>query len=203
MGRLKLISVSLVEIMAMKNILFASCLSLFCAIASAAELSGVFVDDEIKASSGETLVLNGIGLREKFWVDVYVGALYLPDKSSDVAEILSRPGPWRVQLDFVYKEVDQKKLIKAWREGFEKNQSDETLQKLQPRIDQFYQYFDSGVVAKEQYAFDYIPQQGVRISRNQKELGVIPGEDFKNALLEIWLGNHPADKKLKKGMLGL
>jgi len=187
----------------MKNIILASCLSLFCAIAAAAELSGVFIDDEIKASSGETLVLNGIGLREKFWVDVYVGALYLPGKSTDVAEILSRPGPWRIQLDFVYRKVDQEKLVKAWREGFEKNQSDETLQKLQSRIDQFYQYFDSAVVAKEQYAFDYVPQQGVRISRNQKELGLIPGEDFKNALLEIWLGNHPADKKLKKGMLGL
>ncbi|MDH3389472.1 MAG: chalcone isomerase family protein, partial [Gammaproteobacteria bacterium] len=37
----------------------------------------------------------------------------------------------------------------------------------------------------------------------QNELGLIPGEDFKNALLEIWLGNYPADKKLKKGMLGL
>ncbi len=187
----------------MKNIILASCLSLFSAIAVAAELSGVFVDNEIKTPAGETLVLNGIGLREKFWVDVYVGALYLPSKSTDVAEILSQPGPWRVQLDFVFKEVDQEKLIKGWREGFEKNQNAETLQQLQARIEQFYQYFDSGVVAKEQYAFDYLPQQGVRVTRNNKELGVIPGEDFKNALLEIWLGNHPADKKLKKGMLGL
>lgn len=187
----------------MKRIILASCLSLFSAIAAAGELSGVFVNDEIKTPAGETLVLNGIGLREKFWVDVYVGALYLPSKSADVAEILSRPGPWRIQLDFVFKEVDQEKLIKAWREGFEKNQSAETLQQLQARIEQFYQYFDSGVVAKEQYAFDYLPQQGVRVTRNNKALGVIPGEDFKNALLEIWLGNHPADKKLKKGMLGL
>jgi len=187
----------------MKKLLLASCISLFSAIGVAAELSGVFVDDEIKTPAGETLVLNGIGLREKFWVDVYVGALYLPSKSADVAEILSRPGPWRIQLDFVFKEVDQEKLIKAWREGFEKNQSAETLQQLQARIDQFYQYFDSSVVAKEQYAFDYLPQQGVRVTRNQKQLGMIPGEDFKNALLEIWLGNHPADKKLKKGMLGL
>ena len=187
----------------MKKIILASCLSLFCSIAAAAELSGVFVDDEIKTPAGETLVLNGIGLREKFWVDIYVGALYLPSKSADVAEILSRPGPWRVQLDFVFKEVDQEKLIKAWREGFEKNQSAATLQQLRARIERFYQYFDSSVVAREQYAFDYMPRQGVRVTRNRQELGMIPGEDFKNALLEIWLGNHPADKKLKKGMLGL
>ena len=187
----------------MKKILLATCLGLWSAMAAAAELSGVFIDDEIKMPSGQTLTLNGVGLREKFWVDVYVGSLYLPTKSSDVAEILSRQGPWRVQLDFVYKEVDREKLITAWREGFEKNQSAETLQQLQSRIEQFYQYFDSNVVAKEQYAFDYVPEQGVRVTRNDKVLGMIPGEDFKNALLEIWLGNRPADKKLKKGMLGL
>lgn len=187
----------------MKKIILASYLLSLLSIASAAELSGVFVDDEIRAASGETLVLNGIGLREKFWVDVYVGSLYLPAKSDDVAEILSRPGPWRVQLDFIFKEVAPDKLLEAWREGFEKNQNAETLQQLQPRIEQFYRYFDSNVVAKERYAFDYLPGQGVLVTRNDSELGLIPGEDFKNALLEIWLGNHPADKKLKKGMLGL
>ncbi len=187
----------------MKQIILAVYLLLLTTIASAAELSGIFVDDEIKTVTGETLVLNGIGLREKFWVDVYVGSLYLPAKSNDVAEILSRPGPWRLQLDFVFKEVAPDKLLEAWREGFEKNQNEETLKQLQPRIDQFYQFFSTSVVAKERYAFDYLPGQGVLVTRNDKELGLIPGEDFKNALLEIWLGNKPADKKLKKGMLGL
>ena len=110
-----------------KKIILASILLSLATIASAAELSGVFVEDEIKSVSGETLVLNGIGLREKFWVDVYVGSLYLPAKSDDVAEILSRPGPWRVQLDFVYKEVAPDKLLEAWREGFEKNQDADSL----------------------------------------------------------------------------
>ena len=187
----------------MKKLRLALILCLCSATAGAAELAGVFVDDEIKTDDGQTLVLNGLGLREKFWIDVYVGALYLPQKSSDVAEILSRPGPWRVQMDFIYKEVDRENLIKTWQEGFEKNQTAETLGKLQTRIEQFYQYFDGSVMAKEQYAFDYAPGKGVTVSRNGKQLGTIEGEDFKNALLEIWLGNRPANKKLKKGMLGL
>jgi len=187
----------------MNKTILAICLCLFGTAAMAAELSGVFVDDEIKAIGGETLVLNGVGLREKFWVDVYVGSLYLQSKSDDVAEILSKPGPWRVQLDFVYKEVASEKLLDGWREGFEKNQDAATLKQLQQRIEQFYGYFAKGAVAKDQYIFDYTPGQGTLVSKNRQELGLIPGEDFKNALLEIWLGNHPADKKLKKGMLGL
>lgn len=187
----------------MKKLIIAACLSLNTGLLMAAELSGVFVDDEIKAVNGETLILNGLGLREKLWVDVYVGSLYLTQKSDDVAAILSRPGPWRIQLDFVYKEVSSKKLLDAWREGFEKNQSQETLIQLQTRIDQFYGYFTDSAIAKDRYAFDFLPGTGTQISKNGEPLGTIPGEDFKSALLEIWLGNYPADKKLKKGMLGL
>ncbi len=187
----------------MKQIITASYLLLLATTAPAAEMAGVFVDDEIKSVTGETLVLNGIGLREKLWVDVYVGSLYLPSKSSDVAEILSRPGPWRVQMDIVYKEVTPKQFIDTWREGFENNQTAKILQKIEPQIQQFYGYFDRNVKAREQYAFDYIPGQGVLVTRSGEELGLIPGEEFKTALLEIWLGNKPGDKKLKKGMLGL
>jgi len=187
----------------MNRVLLATCFYWFSALSAAAEHSGVFIDDEIRLESGPSLVLNGIGLREKLWVDVYVGSLYLPGKSANVAEILSRPGPWRVQLDFIYKEVAREKLLDSWREGFEKNQSPETIKKLQRRIDQFYAYFQTSAIAKDQYQFDYIPGKGVTISKNRQQLGQITGDDFKTALLEIWLGNHPADKKLKKGMLGM
>ena len=187
----------------MKKIMLAAFLATTVSGALAAELSGIFVDDEIKAANGQSLVLNGIGLREKLWFDIYVGSLYLTGKSKDVAEILSRPGPWRIQLDFVYTEVSSDKLLEAWREGFENNQNAETLSKLKPRIEQFYSYFTNAAVAKDQFQFDYIPDQGTRISINKQVVGLIPGEDFKNALLEIWLGNHPADKNLKRSMLGI
>ena len=59
------------------------------------------------------------------------------------------------------------------------------------------------MTAGEQYAFECVPGEGIAVSRNGETLGTIPGEDFKTALLEIWLGNKPADKNLKKGMLGL
>lgn len=174
-----------------------------CTVAMADEISGVFIDKQIQTASGNTLMLNGAGVREKFWVDVYVGSLYLAQKSADITRILSTPGPWRIQLDFVYKEVAQDKLLDSWRAGFEQNQSAEALQKLQPRIEVFYGFFDSSAIAKDQFRFDYLPGSGTQVSKNQQILGVVAGKDFSNALLEIWLGNHPADKGLKKAMLGL
>lgn len=187
----------------MKKLILAATILLLAPQLQAAELAGVFVKDQVTAENGQPLVLNGVGLREKLWIDVYVGSLYLVNKSDNVTEILSAPHAMRIQMDFVYKEVAKKKLLKAWREGFEKNQSKEMLDKLQGRIDQFYGYFDQDVVAQDQYVLDYIPGKGTTVTKNDTVLGLIPGEDFKNALMEIWLGNFPADKKLKRGMLGL
>ncbi len=187
----------------MKALLIAAGLFATSGLVLAAEKAGVSVDDEIKTATGQTLILNGQGLREKLWIDVYVGSLYLPARSSDVAEILSRPGPWRVQLDFIYKEVSREQILEGWREGFEKNQSVATLEKLRPRIEQFNAYFGESAIAGDRYVFEYAPTIGTRVNKNGQPIGVIPGEDFANALLEIWLGNKPADKGLKRGMLGL
>ena len=187
----------------MKTLLRVICLYLTSVIVNAAEVSGVFIDDQVKTQNGDSLLLNGAGLREKFWIDVYVGSLYLPSKSGDVGEILSKPGPLRIQLDFIYKEVAAENLLESWREGFENNQDADSLQSLQARIEQFYQFFDSSAVARDQYRFDYQPGVGTRVSKNQQALGTLPGIDFRNALVEIWLGNHPADKSLKKAMLDL
>jgi len=170
---------------------------------NAAELAGVHVDDTVTTASGDELVLNGIGLREKLWIDVYVGSLYLPARASNVAEIIARPGPVRIDMDIIYKEISPEKFNKAWKEGFEKNQPPERLKTLQSRIDRFYTLFEEPARKGDKFILEYIPGKGTSIRKNGVELGVIEGEDFKNALLEIWLGNHPADKSLKKGMLGL
>lgn len=176
---------------------------MFISTGNTAELGGVFVDDEITVENGEKLILNGSGLREKFWVDIYVGSLYLPEKTSNVADILSSLNAWRVQMDFVYEEVDKEKLLTAWREGFNMNQDEEVIKAISDRMDLFYGFFSENAVEKDQFIIDYIPGKGTTVRKNSKVLGTIPGVDFKNALLEIWLGNYPADDDLKRGMLGL
>ncbi len=185
--------------------LISSFLILFCLSVSvqAKEMAGISVADQITSANSETLLLNGMGLREKLWIDVYVGSLYLAKQSNNVAEILSQPNALRIQLDFIYSEVTSKKLIKAWKEGFEKNQSEEKLKALQQKIDRFYGFFEASAMKTDQFILDYVPGQGTNVSKNNVLLGNIGGEDFKNALVEIWLGNYPADKKLKKGMMGL
>jgi len=43
----------------------------------AVEVGGVAVDEKL-AIDGQSLVLNGDGIRDKWFFDLYVGSLYLP-----------------------------------------------------------------------------------------------------------------------------
>ena len=50
---------------------------------------------------------------------------------------------------------------------------------------------------------EYRPAQGTRVLRGGQALGTdIPGADFNEAMLGIWLGEHPSDDKLKANLLG-
>ena len=180
-----------------------ACLLLPIADLGAREVAGVTVEERITTSNGDSLLLNGAGLREKLWVDVYVGSLYLPTISRDIAEIYSNQGAYRIQMDFVYKVVSRDNLIEAWQEGFENNQKAETLQTLQADLERLYAMFEGDAVKGDQFIFDYSPGKGVSIIINGTQVGQIEGRVFKDALLDIWLGNKPADKDLKRAMVGL
>jgi hypothetical protein len=91
--------------------------------------------------------------------------------------------------------------VNAWNEGFEDNLSDEELDRFRPEIDKFNAMFPT-VVKGDVVYIDYIPGAGTRVIINDEKKGVIAGRDFYTALLDIWLGEEPADNKLKKAMLG-
>ncbi|MEJ2266671.1 MAG: chalcone isomerase family protein [Anaerolineales bacterium] len=168
----------------------------------AGQLAGVQVEDQITNRNGTVMKLNGMGLREKLWIDVYVGSLYLVNPSHESTDVIEGAEPFRVRMDILYSEITAKKLVAAWQEGFEKNQSQEVLAKLAARIEQFNALFSDSARKGDRILIDYVPSEGTRVLKNDKLLGTIEGEDFRKAVLAIWLGEAPADKALKAGMLG-
>jgi len=149
----------------------------------------------------QALTLNGAGIRSKFFISVYIGALYLPEKQHTVSEILQSNGPRRVMMYCLYSDISKQKLVDAWNEGFDENSSAQSLSQLHEHIIEFNKLFPALHKGDIVY-LDYIPDKGTILTFNNKVLGVIPGEDFNIALLKVWLGEHPADSDLKAAMLG-
>jgi hypothetical protein len=170
--------------------------------ATAMEIEGVEIPDTLSLpNSDTTLALNGAGLREKFFVDVYIGALYLESKTTEVKTIMNDTGAASVLMHFLYSEVSKEKLTNGWTEGFEKNTSHAKMQAIEERITMFNKLFQT-VHEGDVIRLDYLPDSGTQVRINGELRGTVEGNDFFRALLSIWLGERPVTKSLRKGMLG-
>ena len=168
---------------------------------SAREVAGVELAETVRLSPDSSpLVLNGAGIRKKFFVKVYVAGLYLPSQQTSTEAIVNLPGPKRVRMHFLYKEVEREKLVNGWQEGFEKNLDSDSFKQVSPRLAQFNQLFRS-MHRDEVIDLDFHPEEGTRVLFNGELQGTIAGADFYAALLKVWLGDSPADAKLKKALL--
>jgi len=165
----------------------------------AAEVEGVNVPESVEVGGSE-LLLNGAGVRTKFFFDIYVGTLYLTKKAGTSEEAIGMKGPKRVSMHMLYGEVSREKLIHGWEEGFRKNQSRKVMDTLKERLDQFNAMF-SDVKKGDVILLDYLPGEGTSVTIRGERKGVVPGKDFNDALLAVWLGRKPADSDLKEAML--
>jgi hypothetical protein len=174
---------------------------LFGPLVSAREIAGVTIPDTAQLSpDGTTLVLNGAGVRRKFFFKIYVAGLYLPSRQTTSMAIVKLPGPKRVRMHFLFKEVDREKLITGWEEGFANNLDSDSLAQLRSRLTQFNQLM-SNMRQGDLIDLDFLPEEGTQVRFNGELQGRIEGADFYAALLQVWLGENPADSDLKSALL--
>lgn len=168
--------------------------------ARAMEVEGVHVADTVQLE-GRTLLLNGAGIRTKFFFDIYIGALYLNNRTTEAEQVINEKGTKRVWMHFLYDEVSKEKLVKGWVSGFENNTKKVDMAALQTRLNKFNGFF-SDMKKGDNVVYDFLRSGTTNVTINGKSAGSIEGVDFQQALLTVWLGKKPADSDLKEGMLG-
>lgn len=187
----------------MRLIVRACALAVALSVASPAlanECGSVRMPDQINVA-GQQLVLNGMGIREAtvFNVDVYVAGLYLVRRSSDGNAIAASTEHKRLVLHFV-RDVDRDDLTNAWTEGFRRNAGG-NLGALQARINRLNSWMPAATSGME-LTFTYLPGAGVRVHVGSSARGIIEGDDFARVFFSIWLGAHPPNTGLRRGLLG-
>lgn len=166
----------------------------------AAEVGGHNIPDSLKTTSSE-LALNGAGMREKWLIDLYVGGLYLKEKQQNAEKILDADEPMALRLQIVSGMITSEKMTSATVEGFESALNGKT-EPLQAKIDDFLKTFKDEIKEGDVFEMVYDPKEGVKIYKNTQHANTIQGLEFKKALFGIWLSDNPAQKSLKKQMLG-
>lgn len=173
---------------------FALALALL-APAHAGTLAGVTLPDSATVG-GQPLVLNGLGLREKFFIDIYVGSLYLPAKTTDASQAISSDVPKRIVMHFVYS-LDNAKMASIMKESMAAAGSAEA----QKHAGTLAGWMDD-VGPGDEVVLDYVPGQGTAIIVKGVTKGTLPGVPVMKALWSIFLGSSPPTNALKSGMLG-
>ncbi len=164
----------------------------------AASLAGVNLPDTVKAG-GTTLVLNGLGLRTKFSVKVYVGGLYLEQKSSDSSAIIKADAPKRIVMQFLHS-ASKQQMTDAFDDGFKDNTPDAE-KTMKADIDRLLAVLEA-MKNGDQMVITYVPGTGTTLDINGTEKVTIAGSTFGQVLFSVWLGPKPPTTDLKKGMLG-
>jgi len=172
---------------------------LLAAPAAAKEVAGVQVP-EAATVNGAALVLNGAGVRTRFFVKVYAGALYLPSRQTTAAAAIAAPAPKSVRLHIVH-DISADRLSAALNDGFAENNTPAELERLKERIQQFAALIPA-VRKGDVVRLDLLSEGTTEAWINDAKRGTIAGADFQQALVKIWLGEKPVDKTLKQAMLG-
>lgn len=178
-------------------------ISLMSSVCLAKEAGGINMPDTLAAGK-DTLVLNGVGVRTKFFIKAYAGGLYLKKKSSDAHAIMSADEPMAIRLHITSSMITSGKMKDATLEGFE-NSTNGNLTPYKKQIDTFIAVFADSIKINDRYDMIYIPGEGTKVYKNGTLKSTAQGLDFKKVLFGIWIGDKLADgnlKKVKSDMLG-
>jgi hypothetical protein len=182
----------------MKTIFFFSLLLLSDLTFSQKVIGGVAFPDKVSVG-GNSLVLNGGGVREKYFMDLYACALYLKQKTTDANKIIDNSENMAIHIQIVSSLVTREKFIETVNEGFSKASHGSV---TADQKSTFMGFFSDPFKKGDKIQLEYVSGAGLKVYKNGSYKGVIASSAFKKALYSIWLGNNPASTDLKSKMLG-
>ena len=171
--------------------------------AQAATLEGQQFDDTVVLGQHK-LQLNGLGLRGVAWLKAFVAGLYVTTPSRDAAALLAETGPRRLRLKIML-QAPSNELTKSLLRRVKRHETPEVQARLADRLALFAQQLDGlgQLMPGDVVDMDYLPGKGLVLSRNGRAAGKpVVGDDLYRAVLQIFVGEHAIDPRMKQGLLG-
>jgi hypothetical protein len=178
---------------------WAIAVALFASAASAKTIEGVDYPEELNIG-GHAVKLVGVGLREKWWFNIYTMGVYQKTPKKDASHLIRSDEPKFLWIRML-RAITGDQMREALDEGLKKNLSEEKRAAIKSKTEIFKSYFPEKLPKGIDIGFTYLPGQGTLVKIAGESKGTVPGADFMRALWRIWFGRRPADKDLKKAVL--
>lgn len=180
-----------------------SVLMLSSAASATLDVGGVKVEDSL-AIYNNTLVLNGAGLVSNGKTPSYVVQIYAKQKFKNLDELCAIPGPKRLVLTAI-KEVDTAPIVKLFNRSVDDVAGRTDRAKLIPGLMGIGEVFKANRTLKagEVMSMDWVPISGLVMYIG----GKLQGQPYREielfkAAMGVWMGDAPADAKVKEALLG-
>jgi hypothetical protein len=179
-----------------KILLLCSAIFIITSVGYAKEIGGINMPGSLAAGKN-TLMLNGAGVRTKFFIKAYAIGLYLKQKNSNAGAILNADEPMAIKLIITSSMITSDKMKDSTMEGFQRS-TNGNMGPYKKQIDTFISVFADSIKEKDVYDMIYIPGEGTKVYKNGILKNTAKGLDFKKVLFGIWIGDAPMDGNLTK-----
>jgi hypothetical protein len=166
--------------------------------AQARQVYGVTMPETVDVS-GKTLHLNGMGVRrEALFFKAYVIGIYL-EKPTRQGRLAIQTDEARRVVITMLRDVSRDMFVEAIEAGVMRNSATQ-MPVLRGRLDLLEQAVPD-LMKGDVLDLTWLPGTGTLVRGRGKSL-TIPGKDFADALLSVWLGPKPVEASLKRDLLG-
>jgi len=167
------------------------------------DVGGIKFEDSLTIYNN-TLLLNGAGVVSNGKTPQYSAQIYAKQKFTTLDALSATPGPKRLVLTAI-REVDTGPILKLLSRSVDATASKGDMAKLIPGMMNIGNVFKANRVLKpgEVMTMDWIPITGLVIYIGGKMQGDPMREpELFRAAMGVWMGETPADTKLKDALLG-
>lgn len=180
-------------------LLIAACLVAGLALpAQARTVEGFDLPDTLQLG-GQSLTLVGAGVRNKWFVNVYVMGVYQKTAKANADHLINSDEPKYLWLHMM-RGIGGDKMRDAIDDGLEANASEEARAAIAADVGKLKAAFPSSISKGLDIGFWYRPGKGTTLRLGDKDKLTAPGKGLMTALWSIWFGRRPADKGLKKSV---
>jgi hypothetical protein len=171
-------------------------------IAGEVEILGVKFPTE-KTIEGKTLTLNGVSyLKRLGFVKVYAVGLYLEKPTSDPQVVIESEQVKYMLTHYLTSKATAKKMRDGFIDLMEKGNSKELVAANRADIETYASWLDADMKPGLTSESVYVPGKGLTLTYPGQVKGTIPGSTFAQMYYRYNVGEK-ADKKIRKGLLGL
>jgi hypothetical protein len=156
---------------------------------------------ETASRAGKTLKLTGVGLREKYFFDVYVLGAYTESGACEPARMIGDDEVKLLRMEFV-RNVPAGRLQAEVRKMVTTRVPDGATDVDRQQSEAFIAMYDFDVTKETVVELLYVPGTGLAATRDGKSMGaVLPGKPFQEVLWSTYVGPEPCCPATKKGLL--